>query len=371
MRRSVLLLYFATLFGLMLVAATTNAAQVTGTPASWSASFGSISDVGAIPPLVPGEHTRLGVNACYASYGTVNSPTATIEGNEIEVAQTIVWGGSSHACALYLLDFGPLPAGTYHVSAVRTFSSGMQPEHYDFRFMIQQPDRTSECIHSQSVVATLDGSALLRYEGEYYGSAPTFGPPSVTFVACCDGDGMRSMTVTQNVTDTAKQTYVCHGEQINIGRLADGVYQINWQYAPGTQYVGPPPASLTEFKWTAGVMACSNIPVFSIRGSMIANEPLAAVRTQLPSRSESSTFKVSQSRNVIAVDETTVVVEQPLPPPPYPPPDCVTTAVPLGALPAGNYTVVWTIHDRDGYYPDEVHQIQLSVANSKRRAAHH
>src|SRR2546430_7489345 len=47
------------------------------------------------------------------------SPTAEIRGNAIAVAQTVTRGGPDEM-ALYLLDFGALPKGTYHVAMTQT-----------------------------------------------------------------------------------------------------------------------------------------------------------------------------------------------------------------------------------------------------------
>ena len=125
-------------------------AVVVGTPAPPGTP--QPPDMGVLAPLIPGQPVRLVMNVCQQASAAVSPPVATVSGNDIQVAQQLVAGNGPVACSNYLIDLGPLPVGSYHLTATRSYSGTSST--ISFEFIVQQPQRTAPCNELQTVTTT-------------------------------------------------------------------------------------------------------------------------------------------------------------------------------------------------------------------------
>ncbi len=323
---------------------------VTGTRVSFS-DFRQPNLMAPVSPLVPGSPVRIVVNYSVIGNWTIAPPVAELHGDEITITQTVTKGGPDGS-ALYLLDFGALPPGTYHA----TIAQSVQVDGNVFAnagedtFIVQSPPPSSPCAGASppldhplvSVTRTPAGTAHLHYEAADTGYSPVRGLPSVVAV------GTRAVGIEQSLTDVFDYMraggpplrLTCHAEELDLGVLPAGLYEVSWTTL--AKLGGSGPYALVQggsFYWTGSVMLCSSTPALSVSPGIM----LSLTRTPSPGTIMPTTATVSG--NVITVTD---YIDTEGPPPlgqPVPPPTCSTTSANVGPLPPGDYTVNWYVQD--------------------------
>ena len=327
----------------------------------------------AVPPLVPGSPVRLVVNFAAAGQWTIAAPTATIRGNAIAIEQTVTRGGSDEM-ALYLLDFGALPNGTYHVAMTQTVVDGANtyPATESRAFIVQSPPPSAPCGNAPpessptiSVTRTSAGTAHLHFEESRKGYAPAYGPPSVVDVNSAEIDVEQPLADTFDYEQPGAPAFheTCHAEDIDLGALAAGTYRLWW--SPIATLGGSGPYSLGgggTFIWSGDEMLCSSTPAFSAFGALVSLKRVAWARP----------FATAFAVNGNAIAVTDSINTEPPPPPGGPRPQCVNTSAALGTLLPGDYIVNWYVVDIGARnIPELLGTYPFTVLRPRSRAARH
>jgi len=322
---------------------------VTGVRVSFS-DFRQPNLMAVVPPLVPGSPVRFVVNYSVVGGWTIAPPVGEVHGNEIAIAQTVTKGGPDES-ALYLLDFGPLPAGTYHATIAQSVhvDAGVFTNAGDDTFIVQSPPPSSACSSAPqvnhptiAVTRTATGTAHLHYEEVRGGYSPVWGPPSVV------GLSSGGIGIEQLLTDTFDYTrlgapplrLLCHAEDLDLGVLPAGTYGVGWTTV--ATLGGSGHYQLVQggtFVWSGSEMLCSSTPVLSVsQGVTLSLKRVTGAPTIGPATA-------TVDGNVITVTD---FIDTEVPPPPGyvpPPPSCMTTSVNVGPLPPNDYTVNWYVQD--------------------------
>ena len=327
-----------------------SAAPVTGVRVSFS-DFRQPNLMAVVPPLVPGSPVRIVVNYSVGGGWTVAPPVGELHGNEITITQNVTKGGPDQS-VLYLLDFGALPAGTYHATIAQSVhnDTGVFTNAGEDTFIVQLPPPSSPCSSTSppvdhpivAVTRTAAGTAHLHYEEVWGGYAPVWGTPSVVSLTS-NGIG-----VEQPVTDLFDFTRLgapplrlsCHAEDLDLGVLPAGTYRVEWSRLATLGGHGTYDfIQAGTFVWSGSEMLCSSTPALTTSQGVT----LSLKRVSGTSMIAPPTAIVSG--NVITVTD---YIDTEVPPPPGyvpPPPSCVTTSVNVGPLAPGDYTVNWYVQD--------------------------
>ncbi|HEV2720370.1 MAG TPA: hypothetical protein VG323_10165, partial [Thermoanaerobaculia bacterium] len=228
-----------------------------------------------VPPLLPGSPVRIVVNYSALGAWTIAPPVAEIHGNEIAITQNVTKGGPDQS-ALYLLDFGALPAGSYHATIAQTVhvDAGVFTNGAEDTFIVQSPPPSSPCSSTLpaigrpvvAVTRTAAGTAHLHYEETRGGISPVWGPPSAVSVGASGVGVEQLLTDVFDYTRTAPPIRItCHGEDLDLGVLPAGSYNLSWSAIATLGGNGPYVfGGGGSFIWSGSEMLCSSTPALSI-----------------------------------------------------------------------------------------------------------
>jgi len=308
------------------------------------------ADFQALPPLTPTSPVRIVTNYC-AMNTKVAAGVANVHGSSIDIDESIVDGAPLQCEQLY--DLGLLPAGKYTATLRQTVvGAGGSTQTYTQHFIVQQPSPTASCDPANvsiypiiRVTPTAAGTAHLHFEAPYGGHAPQLGTPAVGRVETA---AFRQIVVYQILSDTAGPTtqVLCHAEDLDLGALAAGTYQLEWEF--GGSGVGTVQGG--AFMWSGTSMQCSTTPQFSTFPAPASSmSPTTLLLSRLGSPPHNAPTKATVSGNVISVSDFIGTEISPPPNGPLPPPSCVTSSVTVGPLAPDAYSVKW--RDVDLVFP--------------------
>jgi hypothetical protein len=327
-----------------------------------------LAEMQILPPLLPDQPVRMEVLGCSG-----RPPVAYVSGADIAVSTD----KSGDDCKVSLLDLGVLGPGDYKATLAFVQKPNIYAPSETDRFVVQQPLPSSACFGVTSVMRSPTATARLHYESLFDGYAPVFGLPSVTGnVIGGDYFGIPAGTVTvvQPVADTGTPTAggappastICHAQDLDLGPLEDGYHQILWwthrtvngvsaDYAPGTWF---------DFWWQNSDVLCTRSP------QVLTSSALEGASFDVSAR----VLGIGWALNgAVAMSGKTVTIDSSMNyfgsnPPPSP--QCQTHTARVGALPAGEYTLVWRVHGLGS--PLTVTTSHLTIVKPpRRRAASH
>ena len=296
---------------------------------------GDVSDISVLPPTLPGHPVRLAVKNC-----SEIPAVAYRSGKDIRVSQ-YAYG---LPCKLSVIDVGVLPEATYDVTATFASTEGVNYT-TSFAFIVQQPAPPSACRGTFSVTRSPSGTARLHFENTYQGYTPVFGEPAVTELADFPRAWPPSVTVVQPITDSADSaasgappaSTVCQAEELDLGPLPDGTYDFRWynQLSVNGADLGLRPVPPYGFLLQNGRVQCTSVPELQMPSPALEGVPFFVGMNLLAGAWQVGS-KVTVSGHTITVDLSTF----------YEGPGdklttCQTYGAAIGALPAGDYTVVW------------------------------
>jgi hypothetical protein len=316
----------------------------------------AIPEMEVLPPLFPDQPVRMQVLGCSG-----RPPVAYVSGTDVEVSTE----NSGSDCKVSLIDTGVLGEGDYKVTLTFVPKPNVYPPSKTLRFVVQRPAASSACGGVTSVTRTPNATARLHFEDPYYGYAPAFGLPSMTGVAGPGGFEYTVMVV-QPVADianpwgwgAAQPSTTCHAEDIDLGPLDHGYHLVQW-WKPltvngvKTEFEGS--GNLFDFWWQDGDVLCTRTPRL-LTSSAVEGAPfdLSARILGIGVWGAGATV----SGRTITVESTGYYWGAN----PPPPPECQTYQARVGALQAGEYTIVW-------HAPNAVVTGHLTVVKEPRRRA--
>ena len=219
-------------------------------------------------------------------------------------------------------------------------------------------------------VRNVGGSAHLHYEDVRYGYAPLFGDPRLVSVS-----GGR-IEIEQTLADAADYmmpgaptvSEICHGEEIDLGVLAAGTYQIQWTFL--ATLGGNGVYHLVDgggFVWSGAEARCTSSPeVVTTPVAPTAGTPITLTINALFTTPRIQAPTASMAGNTITVTD---YIDTEFPGPQVLVGPCQSSTVAIGPLAAGGYTVVWRTVD---FGPTITRGMSLlRVVTPRRRTAAH
>ena len=318
-----------------------------------------------LPPLLPGTPVRILLD--YPNDG--DPPVATLNGDTVEVTETISLDPPLKPAALYVIDIGPQPAGTYHLQVDRVYLQNgvVYPSWYSRTFLVQPTPPSAPCstmppprVPLVKVTPTYGGTVHLHFEETRTGHAPVWGVPAVVDIRTDTIDVRQDLA---DQSDAMATVPTCHSEDIDLGPLAPGFHQVSWGVPTKSGsfiYVMP---TTIAFDWNGVETTCSTTPELTVSPGLT----LSMRRMTSSDRHGPSTLAIEG--NVITVVDVVQTISTPTIPPFYRPPTCMQSTVTVGALPPGTYVVKWQAAELSPPYP--VATFQLIVPAPRSRAARH